>query len=45
MSKITISDIAIDRDDESLVEQLTEQEVNGIFGGQVEITVSVTIKF
>ena len=43
MSKITISDLAIDRDDESF-EQLTEQEVNGIFGG-LEITVSVTIKF
>ncbi|MEI1377243.1 hypothetical protein PQG02_11300 [Nostoc sp. UHCC 0926] len=44
MSKITISDLAIDRDEKSLVEQLTEQEVNGIFGG-LEITVSVTIKF
>lgn len=44
MSKITISDIAINQDNESLVDELSEQEVNGIFGG-IEITVSVTIKF
>jgi len=44
MSKITISDIAINPDDESLVDELTEQLINGIFGG-VSITITITIKF
>ncbi|MEH2092692.1 hypothetical protein [Nostoc sp.] len=44
MSKITISDIAINQDDESLVDELTEQLINGIFGGW-SITITITIKF
>ncbi|MEH2138803.1 hypothetical protein [Nostoc sp.] len=44
MSKITISDIAINPDDESLVDELNEQLINGIFGGW-SITITITIKF
>ncbi|MBD2435383.1 hypothetical protein [Nostoc sp. FACHB-110] len=44
MSKLTISDLAINSADESLVNELTEQEVNAIFGGAVEVTISITIK-
>ncbi|MBD2435382.1 hypothetical protein [Nostoc sp. FACHB-110] len=47
MSKLTISDLAINSADESLVNELTEQEVNAIFGGKVnvEIKITITIRF
>ncbi len=44
MSKITISDITINPEDESLLDEITEQVINGIVGGW-SITITIVIKF